>query len=107
MLATDGGPITAGSVPPASYRVHFWVLVNGWAPQLESWTLTGARGIEEVQTWIDQHYLGRPFELFAAVDVTTGDGFGREPLWIRLSGESPLEAEGSSEGLGFAAGRGT
>jgi hypothetical protein len=107
MIATDGGPITAGSIPPASYRVHFWVLVDGWAPQLESWTLTGASGIEEVQTWIEQRRLSRPVELFAAVDVPTGDGFGREPLWIRLSGESPLEAGGSSEGLGFAVDEGT
>lgn len=79
------------------YRVHFWHLRPGWAPSLDSHILTGAADVKEAVNWAEANNSGRPWELFAQLEVFRSLDSDPEMWWIRLYGSSPLEPDSTSD----------
>jgi hypothetical protein len=73
------------------YRVHFWSVTAGSAPNLEAHVLRGATDVREVVDWAERNSFGRPWELFALIEVLRSLEADPEDWWVRLSGRSPLE----------------
>jgi hypothetical protein len=81
-------------VDAPSYRVNFWQR-SGEAWSLDAFVLTDVADIADVLRWVDQHALGRRFEVFAEIDD--------EPVWafktprtsalVRLLGSNPNAGE--------------
>jgi hypothetical protein len=88
-----------------TYRVHFWQLTPGWAPSLESHILTGATDVKEAVDWAEANTSGRPWELFAQLEIFRSLESDPESWWIRLFGSSPLKpdlpADPTSTALSF------
>ena len=80
-----------------TYRVHFWHLKPGWAPSLDSHILTGAADVNEAIDWADTNSSGRPWELFAQLEVYRALGLDPEMWWVQLYGTSPLKPDVSPE----------
>ncbi|WP_199182493.1 hypothetical protein [Cryobacterium sp. Y11] len=72
------------------YRVNFWQR-SGQAWALDAYALTGVEDITEVLRWVDEHALGRRFELFAEMDDEPERSFQnpRKTGLIRLLGTNP------------------
>ena len=78
------------------YRVHFWHLRPGLAPNLESHILTGA-DVKEAVGWAEANNSKRPWELFAQLEVLRSLDSDPESWWIRLYGTSPLGSDSSTD----------
>ncbi len=76
-----------------TYRVHFWHIKSGWAPSLDSHILTGATDVREAVEWSESNSSGRPWELFALLEVFRSLGTDPESWWIQLCGTSPLKPD--------------
>lgn len=80
-----------------TYRVHFWHIRPGWGPNLDARILTGATDVKEAVTWAESNSAGRPWELFALLDVHRALGLDPESWWIQLCGTSPLKPDVSRD----------
>jgi hypothetical protein len=76
-----------------TYRVHFWHMKAGWAPSLDSHILAGANDVREAVEWAELNSAGRPWELFALLEVYRALGTDPENWWIQLCGTSPLKPD--------------
>jgi hypothetical protein len=72
------------------YRVNFWQR-SGQAWALDAYALTDVKDIAEALRWVDEHALGRRFELFAEMDQEPERSFQnpRKTGLIRLVGTNP------------------
>lgn len=82
------------SVDSPDYRVNFWQ-PSGEAWALDAYALTEVEDITEVLRSVDEHALGRRFEVFAEMDEEPERAFQspRTTRLIRLLGSNPNAGE--------------
>lgn len=84
------------AVDSPAYRVNFWQRTSpehAW--NLDAYALTEVEDIAEVLRWVDEHALGRRFEVFAEMDEEPVRSFQspRTTGLVRLLGSNPNAGE--------------
>jgi hypothetical protein len=78
------------------YRVNFWQKpAPGHAWNLDAYALTDAKDFSEVLQWVNDHAVGRRFEVFVEIDQEHVQSFGtpRTTGLIRILGTDPNVGE--------------